>query len=117
MSDRDGDDQPAGDSTGSTPLLLKNVQVQDMLEGPLQFVKASQQLINRCTKPSSQEFRRIFQVVGTGFLIMGFIGFVVKLVHIPINNIIVCVNLREGDPWAPLPEFNVFLPCVYSGAS
>jgi len=30
----------------------------------------------------------IFRATSIGFLIMGFIGFFVKLVHIPINNII-----------------------------
>jgi protein transport protein SEC61 subunit gamma and related proteins len=36
-----------------------------------------------------KEFLQIVQAVGTGFVLMGFIGFFVKLVHIPINNIIV----------------------------
>ncbi|KAI9219948.1 hypothetical protein BC828DRAFT_384765 [Blastocladiella britannica] len=63
---------------------------QDALTEPItSFAKQSQLFMNRCTKPSQKEFWRIFQVVGVGFLIMGFIGFVVKLVHIPINNIIV----------------------------
>ena len=35
------------------------------------------------------EFTRIALATSVGFLIMGFIGFFVKLVHIPINNIIV----------------------------
>lgn len=34
------------------------------------------------------EFARIARATGVGFLIMGFVGFFVKLVHIPINNII-----------------------------
>ncbi|ORZ30322.1 hypothetical protein BCR44DRAFT_1438512 [Catenaria anguillulae PL171] len=77
------------DTAAASAPLLNNDQVNDLLETPMSFVKSSQQLINRCTKPSRKEFWRIFQVVGVGFLIMGFIGFVVKLVHIPINNIIV----------------------------
>jgi protein transport protein SEC61 subunit gamma and related proteins len=32
---------------------------------------------------------KISQAVGIGFLIMGAIGFVVKLIHIPVNNILV----------------------------
>lgn len=35
------------------------------------------------------EFARIARATGIGFLIMGFVGFFVKIVHIPINNIIV----------------------------
>lgn len=34
------------------------------------------------------EFARIAYATSVGFLIMGFIGFFVKLVHIPINNIL-----------------------------
>ncbi|KAJ1501275.1 Sec61p translocation complex subunit [Coelomomyces lativittatus] len=64
-------------------------QLTEIMEGPLSFVKQSQQIIHRCKKPDRREFWQIFQVVGVGFLIMGFIGFAVKLIHIPINNIIV----------------------------
>jgi hypothetical protein len=35
------------------------------------------------------EFAKIARATGFGFLIMGFVGFFVKLIHIPINNIIV----------------------------
>jgi hypothetical protein len=35
------------------------------------------------------EFLEISRAVAVGFLVMGFIGFAVKLVHIPINNILV----------------------------
>jgi protein transport protein SEC61 subunit gamma-like protein len=37
----------------------------------------------------TSEFVKISQAVAMGFLLMGFIGFFVKLIHIPINNIIV----------------------------
>jgi protein transport protein SEC61 subunit gamma-like protein len=81
-----------------------------LLEGPRQFAKDSVQLVERCTKPDRKgisfnmnpfvEFTKISQAVATGFLIMGFIGFFVKLVHIPINNIIVYVflgSLKIGE--------------------
>ena len=35
------------------------------------------------------EFIKISQAVAIGFAIMGFLGFIVKLIHIPINNILV----------------------------
>ena len=35
------------------------------------------------------EFLTVARVIGVGFLIVGFIGFLVKLIHIPINNILV----------------------------
>lgn len=34
------------------------------------------------------EFLQICRAVGTGFVVMGFIGYLVKLIHIPINNIV-----------------------------
>ncbi|GFS41227.1 protein transport protein Sec61 subunit gamma [Trichonephila inaurata madagascariensis] len=43
----------------------------------------------RCTKPDRKEFQKIAMATAIGFAIMGFIGFFVKLIHIPINNIIV----------------------------
>ncbi|GAB5360496.1 hypothetical protein AAMO2058_000633200 [Amorphochlora amoebiformis] len=53
------------------------------------FGNDSYRLIQRCTKPSLKEFKKIALATTVGFLIMGFIGFFVKLIHIPINNIIV----------------------------
>lgn len=54
-----------------------------------QFAKDSMHLVKKCTKPDRKEFASIAKAVGIGFSIMGFIGFFVKLVHIPINNILV----------------------------
>ncbi|KAK7189456.1 translocation complex subunit Sss1 [Paraphaeosphaeria sporulosa] len=73
---------------------------------PQEFVKDGLQFVNRCTKPDKREFIKISQAVGVGFLIMGVIGYVVKLVHstqhlgqpcnlssnhraVPVNNILV----------------------------
>ena len=38
-----------------------------------------QNFINRCTKPDRAEFLKISQAIGIGFVIMGTIGFIVKL--------------------------------------
>merc|ERR1712183_525699 len=54
-----------------------------------EFVKDSLRLVKRCTKPDRKEFQKIAMATAIGFSIMGFIGFFVKLIHIPINNIIV----------------------------
>ncbi len=35
------------------------------------------------------EFMKIAIATAIGFMIMGFIGFFVKLIHIPINNILI----------------------------
>ncbi|KAG4301418.1 hypothetical protein PCANB_002252 [Pneumocystis canis] len=64
-------------------------QVKEWLELPNEFLKEGTQFINRCTKPDKEEFLRISWAIGIGFLIMGFIGFFVKLIHIPINNVLI----------------------------
>eukprot|EP00013_Stygamoeba_regulata_P005158 CAMPEP_0177640372 /NCGR_PEP_ID=MMETSP0447-20121125/6508_1 /TAXON_ID=0 /ORGANISM="Stygamoeba regulata, Strain BSH-02190019" /LENGTH=77 /DNA_ID=CAMNT_0019142439 /DNA_START=56 /DNA_END=289 /DNA_ORIENTATION=- len=52
------------------------------------FAKDSERLLNRCTKPTAPEYRKIAIATVIGFLLMGMIGFVVKLVFIPVNNLI-----------------------------
>ncbi|ORY60548.1 protein transporter Sec61 subunit gamma [Pseudomassariella vexata] len=64
-------------------------QMQELLDIPKDFVKDGTQFMNRCTKPDQKEFIKICQAVGVGFLIMGAVGYVVKLIHIPVNNILV----------------------------
>jgi len=59
------------------------------LEPVREFAKDSVRLVKRCTKPDRKEFTKIAMATAIGFAIMGFIGFFVKLIHIPINNIIV----------------------------
>ncbi|KAI5801492.1 hypothetical protein DFH27DRAFT_482026 [Peziza echinospora] len=63
--------------------------IQQFADIPRQFVKDGTLFLNRCTKPDKREFIKISQAVGIGFLVMGVIGFVVKLIHIPVNNILV----------------------------
>lgn len=64
-------------------------QIVAWVEPGKQFAKDSIRLVNRCTKPDRKEFQKIAIATAIGFAIMGFIGFFVKLIHIPINNIIV----------------------------
>ena len=54
----------------------------------LSHTQDSIHLVKKCTKPDRKEFARIASATMIGFLIMGFVGFFVKLVHIPINNIL-----------------------------
>lgn len=64
--------------------------IHEALIEPLrQFARDSMHLVKKCTKPDRKEFTAIARAVGIGFLMMGFIGFFVKLIHIPINNILV----------------------------
>lgn len=64
-------------------------QINLFAEPARQFAKDSIRLVKRCTKPDRKEFEKIAIATAIGFAIMGFIGFFVKLIHIPINNIIV----------------------------
>lgn len=59
-----------------------------LASGPRAFFNDSIHLLNRCTKPDRKEFLKVAQAVSVGFFIMGGIGFVIKLVHIPINQVI-----------------------------
>lgn len=54
-----------------------------------EFGKNSVRLVKRCTKPDRKEFNKICSKTAIGFVVMGFIGFFVKLIFIPINQIIV----------------------------
>ncbi|KIO28836.1 hypothetical protein M407DRAFT_242881 [Tulasnella calospora MUT 4182] len=62
---------------------------QEYIDVPKQFIKEGNQFINRCTKPTQKEFVQICKAVAIGFGVMGFIGYFVKLIHIPINGILV----------------------------
>ncbi|GJP30922.1 hypothetical protein CLOM_g7320 [Closterium sp. NIES-68] len=53
------------------------------------FAKDSIRLVKRCHKPDRKEFTKVASRTAIGFVVMGFIGFFVKLIFIPINNIIV----------------------------
>jgi len=57
-----------------------------------QFGIDSYRLVQKCTKPDAKEFSKIAFATAIGFAVMGFIGFFVKLIFIPINNIIVGQN-------------------------
>ncbi|KAJ6375371.1 hypothetical protein OIU77_000366 [Salix suchowensis] len=60
--------------------------VVDPLRG---FAKDSVRLVKRCHKPDQKEFTKVATRTAIGFVVMGFVGFFVKLIFIPINNIIV----------------------------
>ncbi|CAI8054677.1 Protein transport protein Sec61 subunit gamma [Geodia barretti] len=64
-------------------------QIQQYVKPLKDFAKDSMRLVKRCTKPDMKEFQRIATATAIGFAVMGFIGFFVKLIHIPINNLIV----------------------------
>ncbi|WFD15702.1 hypothetical protein MARU1_001724 [Malassezia arunalokei] len=67
-------------------------RMREFVEEPIAFLNEGTQFLNRCTKPDKKEFIQICRAVGLGFVIMGLIGYLVKLIHIPINNILVYVT-------------------------
>merc|ERR1712078_499625 len=78
------------DTLKSMPFLTdKSNPMGYVVQGAIEFSNDSRRLIQRCTKPDAKEFKKIAVACAIGFAIMGFIGYTVKLVFIPINNIIV----------------------------
>ncbi|KAI8089585.1 protein translocase SEC61 complex gamma subunit [Halteromyces radiatus] len=63
--------------------------IQEFIEAPKNFMKEGVQFINRCKKPDQKEFLNITRAVAMGFAALGALGYFVKLIHIPINNILV----------------------------
>ncbi|KAJ7808225.1 hypothetical protein B0H14DRAFT_2279296, partial [Mycena olivaceomarginata] len=59
-------------------------KVREFVEIPQQFILTFLKFLTRCTKPSDKEFTQICKAVGVGFAVMGFIGYFVKLIHIPM---------------------------------
>jgi protein transport protein SEC61 subunit gamma and related proteins len=60
-----------------------------MLVKPLrQFTVNSYRFLVSCERPSSKELYQIVVTTGMGFILMGLIGFLVKLVHFPIKQIL-----------------------------
>ncbi|TQB72118.1 Sec61p translocation complex subunit [Monascus purpureus] len=53
--------------------------LQELADIPKDFVRDGSLFIRRCTKPDKREFIKISQAVGMGFLIMGAIGYFIKL--------------------------------------
>ncbi|KAG6518467.1 hypothetical protein ZIOFF_021942 [Zingiber officinale] len=74
----------------------------DSVVDPLrEFSKDSIRLVKRCHKPDRKEFTKVAVRTAIGFVVMGFVGFFVKLIFIPINNIIVGSGVNgdvEGPP-------------------
>ncbi|EAL23406.1 hypothetical protein CNBA0560 [Cryptococcus deneoformans B-3501A] len=75
-------------------------RLTEFAEIPRQFVKEGTLFVNRCTKPSAEgqsscditlllQYKQLCRAVAIGFGVMGVIGYLVKLIHIPINNILV----------------------------
>ncbi|KAL3421905.1 translocation complex subunit sss1 [Phlyctema vagabunda] len=71
--------QLSSTSTSSRISLAMADQVQELLEIPKEFLRSGTQFLTRCTKPDKQEFLTITRAVGVGFVVMGAVGYFVKL--------------------------------------
>ena len=52
------------------------------------FVRHSIIFYDKCKKPDRDEYMKILQACLMGFIVMGSIGYLIKLIFIPINNIL-----------------------------
>ncbi|XP_028610389.1 protein transport protein Sec61 subunit gamma-like [Grammomys surdaster] len=64
-------------------------QAMQFFEPSRPFVKDSIRLLKRCIKPDRREFQKVAMATAIGFAIMRFTGFFVKLIPIPVHNILV----------------------------
>ena len=68
----------------------EKMEVADIAVKPVkEFAKDSYRLVRKCTKPDRKEFTKIALRTGLGFVVMGFVGFFVKL--------ILCVPPRRSN--------------------
>ncbi|KAF4124802.1 SecE/Sec61-gamma subunits of protein translocation complex [Geosmithia morbida] len=58
-------------------------QIQELLEAPADFARSGVQFMRRCTKPDKAEYLRLCQAVGVGLVVMGSVGYLVKLSEWP----------------------------------
>ena len=65
-----------------------NKEIEGGVESLKKFAGESYRFLEVCEKPDVVEFKKIATSCAIGFAIMGGIGYAVKLLFIPINNII-----------------------------
>ncbi|KAJ8488517.1 hypothetical protein ONZ51_g3528 [Trametes cubensis] len=84
-------------------------KLKEFVEIPQEFIHDGQQFLTRCTKPSRKEFVQISKAVAIGFAVMGFIGYFVKLIHIPINNILVSAEAAHNRQYRSIRTSSVYI--------
>ncbi|KAI5952915.1 hypothetical protein KGF54_003782 [Candida jiufengensis] len=63
--------------------------IEKITEVPVEFFKDGSAFVKKCQKPDQKEYFKIIKAVGVGFVMMGVVGYAVKLIHIPIRYLIV----------------------------
>lgn len=61
-----------------------STSMESLVEWGRQWLADSVRLVGKCSKPDYNEFKQIAFSTGMGMVTMGFVGFFVKLAHIPI---------------------------------
>ena len=62
--------------------------IEDTKTSVTEFCHESVSFLQKCSKPDKKEFIKISTSCAIGFAIMGIIGYIIKLLFIPINNIL-----------------------------
>lgn len=62
--------------------------VDDSINQMTTFVNECQMFLQNCEKPNKKEYIKISTSCAIGFAIMGIIGYLIKLLFIPINTIL-----------------------------
>ncbi|KHN70509.1 ecE/Sec61-gamma subunit of protein translocation complex [Ordospora colligata] len=60
-----------------------------------EYIKSFKLFLRKCIKPSAKEFIISAKSHGIGIGLLGILGYGIKLIHIPINNIIVSKPIKE----------------------
>ncbi|CAK69251.1 unnamed protein product (macronuclear) [Paramecium tetraurelia] len=66
--------------------------INGILSDVQSFGQESYRFMRKCTKPDKREYIKIATSCAIGFAVMGAVGYFIKLVFIPINNIILSAN-------------------------
>ena len=62
--------------------------IEDSKNSVIEFCHESVSFLQKCSKPDRKEFIKITTSCAIGFAVMGIIGYIIKLLFIPINNIL-----------------------------
>lgn len=73
----------------SVQQLLIMADMEKITDAPVEFFKDGARFVQKCTKPSQKEYLQLLRAVGMGFIMMGVVGYIIKLIHIPIRYLIV----------------------------
>ncbi|KAH9412266.1 putative sec61 translocation protein [Ordospora pajunii] len=60
-----------------------------------EYIKSFRLFFRKCVRPSAKEFIISAKTHGIGIGLLGILGYGIKLIHIPINNIIVSKPIKE----------------------